>query len=119
MLLTALVRAGCCPSVLADENGFYVGKLADAEVRAFATVARVLDAPKRQTRIRAHIFVYEADPGLQLFGRDTLPTSKVRRDDPRAQPEGRLVCDPDRVCLVGGFDNRRHRSKYFLVIGGH
>ena len=69
-----------------DMHRLDVDELADAESRAFAAVARMLDPAERQARVGADIVVDEADAGLELLGGDPSAAVQVGGQDPRARP---------------------------------
>ena len=77
-----------------------VDELAHAERAALAAEARVLDAAERHARIRAHVVVDEAEPGVELLGGDPLAAREIARQHARAEPEFARVGDGDRVALV-------------------
>ena len=63
--------------LFADEHALDVHELADAEMRAFAAIARMLYAAKGHPRIGAHIVVHEAHASFEHLRRYSLAPANV------------------------------------------
>src|SRR4030081_611414 len=103
------------PSALCDPNSLDIHELPDPEDSQFPSMPRLLDAAKRNARIRRHHLVDEDHPGFQFIDEAlTLPLIV----GPRARPQAKtaVIGDADRLVDILDTKQRRDRTKKLLAI---
>src|SRR6266851_5796450 len=103
---------------LGDPHRFDVDELADAIFRQLAAIARALDPPEGQARLRLHEAVHEHRARLDLGGH-ALGAGAIPSPHRGPEPVRRVVGEAHGIVLVLGAYHRRHRPERLLVEGGH
>src|SRR3954447_24885782 len=94
-----------------DMHALDVGEFADAIGRAFATVTRMLDPAERHARVRADVFVDEAQARLELGRGDAPAAIDIAGQNPRSQAELAGVGDANGVGFIVRGDDRGDRTE--------
>src|SRR5437660_11193687 len=108
------LRASNC---LRDPHCLGVYEFPDAYHSQFTSVTRGFHSAEGDARVRCHHLVDEHHPCFN-FVDEALPLLFVIGPDARAQAEPHVVRQPDRLTRVFHPEDRSHRAKELLPIGG-
>ena len=97
----------------------YVDELFDAIARELATVTAFLHPAERQSGVGAYGIVDGDAAAFNHLGRDTLAPGQIARDDAATEPENRVVGGGDRLRLVLHWNDSRHGTEQFILVGRH